>query len=76
MSVSKNQSVRNFVERHLFTETRHLREIEGLLATAQRYRLLPIWRIAGFITGALPSLANSKAVFYTIEVVEKFVDTH
>ena len=76
LSVSKNRSVRDFAERHLVTEQGHLREIEALLPHAHRSRLLPIWRVAGFITGVLPAFAGSRAIFHTIEAVEKFVDVH
>ncbi|MBE90123.1 MAG: ubiquinone biosynthesis protein COQ7 [Rhodospirillaceae bacterium] len=74
--VSSDRSVRDFAERHLISERRHLREIEVLLPPADRSRLLPIWRIAGFITGALPALAGSRSVFHTVEAVEAFVDSH
>jgi ubiquinone biosynthesis monooxygenase Coq7 len=39
-------------------------------------RLLPLWRLAGFLTGALPALFGSKAVYATIEAVETFVNHH
>ena len=38
--------------------------------------MLPIWRLAGFLTGALPALLGPKAVYATIEAVETFVDRH
>jgi ubiquinone biosynthesis monooxygenase Coq7 len=37
---------------------------------------LPIWRLAGFLTGALPALFGTRAVYATIEAVETFVDHH
>jgi ubiquinone biosynthesis monooxygenase Coq7 len=76
LSVSRDSAVRAFAERHLETETRHLRAIEDVLEPARRSRLLPIWRVAGFLTGALPSLIGPKSVFHTIEAVETFVDKH
>jgi ubiquinone biosynthesis monooxygenase Coq7 len=76
LSTSNDRSVRDFAERHLKTERRHLREIEGVLVPANRSRLLPVWRLAGFITGALPSLIGARWVFHTIEEVEAFVDAH
>jgi ubiquinone biosynthesis monooxygenase Coq7 len=39
-------------------------------------RLLPLWRVAGFLTGALPALFGPKAVYATIEAVETFVNHH
>ena len=38
--------------------------------------MLPVWRLAGFLTGALPALFGSKVVYATIEAVETFVDLH
>jgi ubiquinone biosynthesis monooxygenase Coq7 len=60
----------------LATEQQHLREIESWLPRDSHSRLLPLWRLAGFITGALPALFGPKAVYATIEAVENFVDQH
>jgi len=76
LSVSKDRRVRAFAQSHLQTELKHLHDIEGILEPRLRSRLLPLWRFAGFITGALPSLFGANAVFRTIEAVETFVDTH
>ena len=46
------------------------------MAPQQRSRLLPLWRIAGWLTGALPALIGPRAVYATIEAVETFVDQH
>lgn len=76
LAVSRDAEVRHFAQRHLATETGHLAEIEPLLSRRQRSRLLPLWRIAGWLTGALPALAGPRAVYATIEAVETFVDHH
>ena len=34
------------------------------------------WRLAGWLTGALPALAGTRAVYATIAAVETFVDQH
>jgi ubiquinone biosynthesis monooxygenase Coq7 len=68
--------LRAFAEHHLVTEQKHLRLIAGWLPKAEYSRLLPLWKFAGFLTGALPSLFGSKAVYATIEAVETFVDHH
>lgn len=65
-----------FAQRHLATEQAHLREIEAWLPPADRSRLLPVWRLAGWLTGALPALLGPRAVYGTIEAVERFVDHH
>ncbi|MDZ7589241.1 MAG: demethoxyubiquinone hydroxylase family protein [Rubrivivax sp.] len=76
LATSRDADVRRFAEQHLATETGHLGEIEPWLAPAQRSRLLPLWRFAGWLTGALPALVGPRAVYATIEAVETFVDHH
>ena len=76
LAVSRDVAVRDFAARHKATEQRHLELLEALLPPAQRSLLLPVWRLAGFLTGWLPALAGSRAVYATIEAVESFVDRH
>jgi demethoxyubiquinone hydroxylase (CLK1/Coq7/Cat5 family) len=76
LAITRDAGVRRFAQQHLATEARHLAHIEPLLAPQQRSRLLPLWRVAGWLTGALPAGAGSRAVYATIEAVETFVDPH
>ena len=76
LATTRNSAVRHFASEHLATETGHLAAIEPLLPLRQRSRLLPLWRIAGWLTGALPALVGPRAVYATIEAVETFVDHH
>ncbi len=76
LAVARDAAVRDFARRHLATEQQHLRLVTALLPWPQRSRLLVPWRVAGFLTGALPSLAGPRAVFATIAAVETFVDRH
>ena len=76
LAVTRDAGVRHFAQEHLATEAGHLAQIEPLLAPHQRSRLLPLWRIAGWLTGALPALVGPRAVYATIEAVETFVDQH
>ena len=76
LSVTDDIRLRHFAQAHLATETHHLAQIEPLLTPAQRSRLLPLWHIAGWLTGALPALVGPRAVYATIEAVETFVDQH
>lgn len=68
--------VRAFAVRHLATEQAHLRDISEWLPANERTHLLPVWRLAGWLTGALPALAGPRATYITIEAVERFVDQH
>jgi demethoxyubiquinone hydroxylase (CLK1/Coq7/Cat5 family) len=65
-----------FAQQHGETEAEHLRLIEAWLAPSRRSRLLGPWRLAGWLTGALPALAGRRAVYGTIAAVETFVDRH
>jgi len=76
LSVSRNQAVRDFAQHHLRTESQHLEIIEGILPKRFQSRLLPTWRLAGWLTGALPSVFGPRAVYATIQAVETFVDRH
>jgi ubiquinone biosynthesis monooxygenase Coq7 len=76
LAIARDAGVRPFARGHLATEAGHLAQIEPLLAPPHRSRLLPLWRIAGWLTGALPALVGPRAVYATIEAVETFVDQH
>lgn len=66
----------NFAEAHLQSEGEHLRFFDELQCCYRPSLMLPLWRIAGFLTGFLPALVGTQAVFATIEAVETFVDQH
>ena len=68
--VTRDTALRTFATNHLETEARHLTVMEGLLPRARRSRLLPVWRAAGFVTGALPAHFGPRAVYITVEAVE------
>lgn len=76
LALARDPGVRQFAQHHLATESRHLAQIEALLTRRQRSVLLPLWRLAGWMTGALPALFGPRAVYATIEAVETFVDHH
>lgn len=76
LQFARDPMLRAFAEHHLATEQKHLCLIAGWLPPAQYSRLLPLWRLAGFLTGALPALFGPRAVYATIEAVETFVNHH
>ena len=76
LRLSRDPALRSFAQSHLATERAHLELIEDWLPMEHRSRLLPVWRLAGFLTGALPALMGPRAVYATIEAVETFVDHH
>lgn len=76
LAVSRDDSVRNFAARHIATECDHQRLMEETVPSAARTRLLPLWWLMGWLTGALPAIFGRHVVFATIEAVETFVDHH
>lgn len=74
--ITCDPALRIFAQHHLVTEKNHLRQIETWLPPANYSRLLPLWRLAGFMTGAVPALFGPRAVYATIEAVETFVNHH
>lgn len=76
LAITRDAALRGFAQRHLATEQEHLRLICELVPPRQRSHLLIPWRIAGFLTGALPALFGPRAVYGTIAAVETFVDRH
>jgi len=66
----------DFAMRHAATEEEHLALIESILEPRLRSRLLFAWRVAGWLTGALPALFGPKSTFGTIAAVETFVEQH
>ena len=76
MRIARDPALRAFAQRHLATEQNHLRQIKTWLSPEHYSHLLPVWRLAGFLTGALPALLGPRAVYATIEAVETFVDYH
>lgn len=76
LQFARDPMLRAFAEHHLVTEQKHLLLIADWLPKAEYSRLLPLWKLAGFLTGALPALFGSKAVYATIEAVETFVNQH
>ncbi|MEM7365195.1 MAG: demethoxyubiquinone hydroxylase family protein [Pseudomonadota bacterium] len=74
--VRRDNVLREFCERHLATERRHLMDIERMLPVAEQSVLLRLWRVAGFLTGVLPALIGGQAVYVTIDAVERFVVAH
>ena len=76
LAVSRNAELRRFAAHHLATEQAHLLTIEAHLSAAHHSRLLPAWRIAGWLTGALPALLSARIAYATVAAVETFVNQH
>jgi len=66
----------HFTKHHGATEAEHLQLIELVLEKKYHSHLLGPWRLAGWLTGAIPALFGRKAVYATIAAVETFVEQH
>ncbi|CAM9752414.1 unnamed protein product [Chrysoparadoxa australica] len=67
---------RSFVREHMLTEQQHLDALTKILPARHQSALLPVWKAAGFLLGAMPALVGEAALFCTIEAVESFVEIH
>ena len=76
LAATRHPAIQHFAREHLATEREHLAHMDALLPPSQRSALLPLWRLAGFLTGFLPGLFGPRAVYATIDAVETFVDQH
>lgn len=76
LALSTDPGLREFAQHHLDTERRHLSLIEEVTPRRERSWLLPLWRLSGWLTGALPACFGPRAVYATIQSVETFVDRH
>lgn len=76
LAVSRDPELRAFAEHHLATEQAHLLTIEAHLPAAHHSRLLAAWRVAGWVTGALPALFGPRVAYATVAAVETFVNQH
>ncbi|MEE4659047.1 MAG: demethoxyubiquinone hydroxylase family protein [Halieaceae bacterium] len=76
LALSRDPLVREFAAEHLDTEQQHLAFFEGWLPKSLHSRLLPLWRLSGWLLGAVSTLGGRRGVFLTIAAVETFVVQH
>ncbi|MEM0952836.1 MAG: demethoxyubiquinone hydroxylase family protein [Pseudomonadota bacterium] len=76
LALSRNPDIRQFAMEHLETEQEHLAFFENWLPPQLQSRLLPLWRLSGWMLGALSTLGGQRGVFLTIAAVETFVVEH
>lgn len=76
LAVTGDESLREFAREHLAAERRHLHFFDAWLPAEAKSRLAPLWRVAGWLLGALPAFCGRRAVYHTISAVEEFVERH
>jgi ubiquinone biosynthesis monooxygenase Coq7 len=65
-----------FADAHGAVEQEHLTMMNQLVPASQQSKLQTSWRIAGWLTGAVPALFGRNTVYATIQAVETFVNQH
>ena len=76
LTITNEKAVEEFAKNHLATEKKHLELIETLCDKQDRSLLIPVWKLSGFLIGAISALMGQKAVFAAISAVETFVVSH
>ena len=76
LKTTKCPKIKTFANTHLITERKHLKEIERILPRINRSKCLSIWKISGFLLGAICGLVGPSWVYASIERVETFVEKH
>lgn len=76
LAVGRDPALLSFCREHLETEKEHLALMNQLLPANEQSWLLPIWRVAGFLTGLLPALIGPRHVYLMVSAVETFVESH
>ena len=76
LAVTSNVELRKFAEHHLTTEEQHLTLVSKQMPEQQISIFIPVWKLAGFLTGAIPAIFGNNSVYATIDAVETFVDRH
>lgn len=76
LAITRDEHLVAFARAHMQTEQSHLEEISRLVPPARRSILLPLWKLLGWLTGAIAAMLGRNATFTTIEAVETFVDRH
>jgi ubiquinone biosynthesis monooxygenase Coq7 len=66
LAVTRDQTLRAFAHHHFETERRYLASIEEIVPSRWRSVLLPLWRLSGWLTGALPAFVGTRAVYATV----------
>ncbi len=74
--LNRDASLGPLIEEHRAQEMQHLEAFNRLLPWRCRSRLLPLWRLAGAMTGAVAALGGRRWTLATIAAVERFVDRH
>jgi len=75
----RDTSALEFCKEHMRNETNHLKLFERIVGDDKNKhtRLLPMWRLAGWMLGFVPTaVGGRRALYVTVQAVESFVEEH
>lgn len=73
----RREEALQFCEEHMKNEAQHLRMFTNIVHYTKQTRLLPVWRMAGWTLGFVPTLlGGNSALYVTVHSVETFVEEH
>lgn len=76
LRVARDPEVVSFATHHLEAERRHLAFFQAWLPKKHQSKLIPLWKVSGFLLGAVAALLGKKMLYVTISAVESFVVEH
>ena len=76
MRCSRDPEVIDFAWSHLETEREHLHLFDAWLEPEDKSLLIPVWRLAGWILGAIAAIGGRNMTYETVSAVENFVVGH
>jgi demethoxyubiquinone hydroxylase (CLK1/Coq7/Cat5 family) len=76
LAVARSGELRAFAAGRLASELLQLYRLRRWLPASARSRLLPVWRVAGWMSGALTALLGSRTAMATAAAFERFADRH
>ena len=76
LATARDEEARRFAREHLETESRHRDFFHRWLPRRLHSRLLPLWRAAGWLLGAIAGVFGARGVYRTVAAVETFVERH
>jgi ubiquinone biosynthesis monooxygenase Coq7 len=76
LKVNGDPGLKEFAERHLSSEIRHLDELAVLVSETDRSRLVFLWRIGGAVLTRITAFFGPRWVYGVVAAVEDGVDRH
>lgn len=76
LKLTKDPEIAEFAKNHLETEEKHLLLFESWMPKTHQSKLIFLWKVSGFLTGAIAGLGSKYFTYLTIQTIETFVIAH